>query len=237
MLRLDTDSVVAHTFLGQLYITIPFVLVLHALATSLVLPWLLPRLPCGPPFFLEELAAVRKARGAREWARVAVSGWIGGTTHVLLDGITHGNHSGWAVAFLPVLRTPAPLPGGGTAPLHDVLHAALSLVLGVAAIASWQRLARRRQLWAWRGETPRALPPVSAGEPRRLGARLVTLALAGALTAPAVRGASAERFPEVAVYGALAFVAYGMLFLAAGHALRRWHFTQLRGRRTAAARG
>src|SRR5262249_10900909 len=161
-------------------------------------PGRLPRLPAGPPLYLDELAAVSVARTARDWVRVAVSGWIGGATHVLLDGITHGNHSGWALAFLPVLRAPASLPGLGTVPLHDAVHAGLSLTLGAAAIATWRRLGQRRQLWAWRGEVPRVLPRVSSGEKRRLGTRVVTLALAGALTVPAFRDASAARFPELA---------------------------------------
>jgi hypothetical protein len=231
MLRLDTDSVAAHTFAGQLYVTVPFVLVLHALATSLVLPWLLPRLPSGAPFYPEELAAVRKARGPRDWARIAFSGWVGGTTHVLLDGITHGNRSGWALAFLPVLRSPATHPGGGTVPLHDALHAWLSLVLGVAAIATWRRLARERRLWTWRGEEPREVARASAAEHRRLWMWVVTLALVGALTVPELRQAQGVRFPELAAYGAVAFVIYGILLLAAGHRLRRWHWTQLRARR------
>jgi hypothetical protein len=222
ILRLDTESVVAHTFVGQLSATVPLVLVLHALATFLVLPWLVPRLPAGPPLYLEELAGVRTARTVRDWARVAVSAWIGGTSHVLLDGVTHGDHAGWAVVFLPALRAPWPLPGGAMVPLHDVLHAALSVVLGAAALVSWRRLARTRQLWAWRGEAPRPLPPVSSGEPRRLVALLATFALAGAVTGPVFSGASDAPVAELAAYGALAFVAYGVVLLAAGHGLRRW---------------
>jgi hypothetical protein len=147
------------------------------------------------------------------------------------DGITHGNHSGWALALLPVLRSPATHPGGGTVPLHDALHAWLSLVLGVAAIATWRRLARERRLWTWRSEEPRAVPRASASEHRRLWMWVVTLALVGALTAPEVRRAEGVRFPELAAYGAIAFVAYGILLLAAGHRLRRWHWAQLRAAR------
>ncbi len=53
------------------------------------------------------------------WATVAVSGWIGGLTHIFIDGFTHGNHSGWAVALLPFLRRPV---AGVGLPLHDVLQ-------------------------------------------------------------------------------------------------------------------
>ena len=221
MLRLDTDAVAAHTFLGQLYVTVPLVLGLHWLSTALVLPWLLPRLPSGAPLHPEELAAIRSARGWRDWARITLSGWIGGLTHFLLDGITHGNHSGWALVFLPFLSMPVPHLGG-TAPLHDALHAWLSLVLGVGAVLSWQRLARERRLWTWRGETP---PPVARAPPaaqKRLRSWVLVLLLLGALLVPALRNAGPARALELAAYGAVAFCAYGLVLLAAAHQVRRW---------------
>lgn len=232
ILRLDTDSIASHTFLGQIYLTVPFALVLHALATGLVLPWLLPRLPAGAPLHLGELLALRPARSWREWGRVAVSAWIGGVTHVLLDGITHGNESGWAVPWLPWLRMalPAPLP---PMPLHDALHAVLSLVLGVVALLNWQKLAREGRLWTWRREERIPPRPVPVREQRQFLAWILACAGVGAFVAPLLH---ADQGPaktvELAAYGTLAFVAYAVTLRAAGDRVARWLKAEPGGRRT-----
>src|SRR5262249_35076187 len=105
-------SPVSHSLAGQLVLTVPLVLLLHFLLTALVLPWLLPHLPGGAPFHLHELARARPARDLSAQARIAGSGLVGGLTHIFIDGFTHGDHSGWALAWLPWLATPVPFPGG-----------------------------------------------------------------------------------------------------------------------------
>jgi Domain of unknown function (DUF4184) len=209
MLRLDNESQASHTFLGQIYVTVPLVLVLHGLTTGLVLPWLLPLLPDGPPLHLHALAATRPAQRLADWLRVAFSGWLGGLTHVALDGFTHGEHSGWAVPFLPALRTLVPLPGG-MAPLHDVLHPVASVLLGMLALVLWARMATEGWLWAWRGESPRAVRPAAPETQRREAAWLLGGAAVGAIVAPALRpGAPPALAAELAMYGAIAFLLYG----------------------------
>ena len=132
ILPLDpTGAPASHTLAGQLYITLPLVLVLHALLTALVLPWLLPHLPGGSPLHLHELARSRPATGLAANARVAASGLVGGLTHILIDGFTHGDQSGWALALLPWLATPVPYPGSEQAPLYDSLQLWLTIRLGV----------------------------------------------------------------------------------------------------------
>ena len=73
---------------------------------GLVLPWLLPHLPGGPPLHLHALARSRPARDIPGAARLALSGLVGAATHVFLDGFTRGNRDGgWALAFLPAHGT------------------------------------------------------------------------------------------------------------------------------------
>ena len=86
---------------------------------------------------------------AAEWVGVACSAWVGGMSHVLLDAITHGNHSGWLVPILPVLRTPVPHLGG-QAPLHDALQLWLTVAFALASLYMWRVIARDRLLWQWR---------------------------------------------------------------------------------------
>lgn len=211
ILRLDNDAVASHTFLGQVYVTIPLVLLLHWMATTIVFPWLLPLVRGGPPLHLHELAAVRTAASAMDWGRIAVSGLVGGITHVLLDGVTHGNHSGWAVPFIPLLRMPVPVPGGA-APLHDLLQAALSLLLGGVALVTWNRLGRERRLWAWSAQKSQAVVMAPSASRRREARWLLGCFVIGALVAPALRpGAPSGLLLELAAYGAIAFVAYGVV--------------------------
>src|SRR5262249_59617360 len=87
------------------------------------------------------LATLRPPRG-REWLVVAFSGWVGGLTHIFLDGFTHDDRSGWAVALFPALKQHVWV-GWFRMPFHDVLQNLSSLVLGVAALVAWNRMASR----------------------------------------------------------------------------------------------
>ena len=211
ILRLDDEWIVSHTLAAQVYFTAPLVLVLYALAVGLVLPWLLPLLPKGAPLYAEELAALRLPRSLREWVVVATSGSLGGLTHVLLDSVSHGNHSGWLVPFFPILRLLVPMPMGSV-PLYDALHVTLTVVLGLLALGTWQRIARERLLWRWRGESPRAVAAAPVGERSRAIAWLTAWMAAGASTACAFRPVhGAGHALELGVYGALAFLAFGLV--------------------------
>ena len=141
ILRLDENgSPLSHSVVGLFLVDVPLVIVLHALATGLVLPWLLPHLPGGAPLHLHALARCRPVTDSSGLARVALSALVGAATHVFLDGFTHGNHAGWALAFLPVLGTPVPSIGGH-APLHDALQLWLTIGLGALALRDWGRMA------------------------------------------------------------------------------------------------
>jgi hypothetical protein len=189
ILRLDeTGSPASHTFLGQILITMPLVVVLHALATALVLPWLLPRLPGGAPLHLHALARCRPARDALGLAKVALSGLIGGLTHVTIDGFTHGDQSGWALPLFPVLGTPLALPFGSL-PLYDALQLVLTIGLGAATLRAWGRMAPGLlppgavPLARWR------VQPAPPEARRAAAAGFAVSVLLGTLLAPLAKGA------------------------------------------------
>ena len=200
-------SPVSHSLAGQLVLTVPLVLLLHFLLTALVLPWLLPHLPGGPPLHLHELARARPATGLAAQLRVAVSGLVGGLTHYFIDGFTHGDHSGWALAWLPWLATPVPYPGG-RAPLHDALQLWLTLGLGALALVDWDRTARRLPPAAH----ARRVTPAPLAAQRWVRVALVAAAVAGAALGPALRGA-------VGTPDALKLAAYGCVSFASAAAL------------------
>jgi hypothetical protein len=210
ILPLDASGAPAsHTLAGQLYITLPLVLVLHALLTWLVLPWLLPHLPGGAPLHLHELARSRPATGLAANVRVAASGLLGGLTHIFIDGFTHGDHSGWAVALLPWLATPVPYLGG-EAPLYDALQLWLTLGLGVLAMREWGALVRGLpQPLAARPERVRPAPPAAR---RTVQLGLFAAALAGAGFGPVLKGAlGTPDALKLAAYGSLTFCALASL--------------------------
>jgi hypothetical protein len=234
ILSLDPlGSPASHTFAGQLYLTIPLVLALHRALTQLVLPWLLPHLPGGAPLHLHALARSRPARGAAQTARVAFSGLVGGLTHVTIDGFTHGDHSGWALAFLPVLATPVPLPLGST-PLHDVLQVVLTLVLGWLGLRQWGRMARALPAPGPGAAAVWEVRPAPARACRRGWRALLLAALAGVLAGPLLRSAfGTPDALKLAAYGAVTFAAAGVFLGAladrAARALARVRLDLARG--------
>ena len=211
ILRFDNNSPLAHSLAGQVYITMPMVVALHAVATRLVFPWLLVRVAeAGRSVFAAEALASRPARTAGEWVRVAYSGFLGGLTHFWIDGFTHGGAEGWARNFLPVLSRPVCLPMGSM-PLHDVLQWSLTLVLGVVALWMWRGLAERVPSSATKLPRRDEQPIAASGLVRGL----VLAALLGALAAVLLRpDAGLALRAELAVYGALAGPLYAVLFAA-----------------------
>jgi Domain of unknown function (DUF4184) len=217
ILRLQDDWVVSHTLAAQLYFTAPLTVVLYWLSVELVLPWLIPFLPSGAPLHLEGLAAIRRPRRV-PWVTVAFSGSIGGLTHIFIDGFTHGNHSGWAVALLPFLRWP--IPGVGL-PIHDALQIVLSVGLGMATVALWRQSVAAAPIPAM-ASTPR--PPEARS---RLAGSLVIAAAAGVALARHVH-------PGAAGIGALALDAYGAVDCAGLVVLAGAVWDRLRGAETEA---
>jgi Domain of unknown function (DUF4184) len=221
ILRLDNDWIVSHTLAAQIYFTVPAVLILYALVVALALPFWLPRLPEGPPWHFDELHALRLPRGLASWARVGVSGLIGGLTHVLLDSVTHGNHSGWLVPHLPLLRVP--IAFAGHLPLHDVLQIVLSLGLGVVAWGSWRQMAREGLLWQWLREPRRVEARADEAEARSTLAWFLGWAGVGMALGSTLRPSAGPWVAlELGAYGGLAFAALAVMALPSGDRLRRF---------------
>ncbi|HXK10913.1 MAG TPA: DUF4184 family protein, partial [Vicinamibacteria bacterium] len=204
VLTLDPNGApVSHTLAGLFLVALPMVIVLHALSTWLVFPWLLPRLPGGPPLHLHALARSRPATDPRSLLRVAVSGILGAATHVFIDGFTHGDHSGWALPLLPALGTKVP---GVETPLYDVLQVCLTIGLAALALREWRRMASALPPPGPGAAATWEVVPSSLAE-RRLAVGLVLAgALAGAVAGPLLKGAvGTPDAPKLAAYGAIAF--------------------------------
>jgi hypothetical protein len=212
--RMADDWIISHTLTAQLWFTTPVTLFLMWLLVGVMLPALLPFVRDVPWLRPHELAALSAPRGEREWAVAAYSALIGGVSHVVLDAVTHGNHSGWLVPVFPFLRRLVPHIGGQV-PLHDALQFWLTLLFGGASLAMWRVIARERLLWRWRRRVAAPLPrmPFTAGH--RLLGWCTLAALQGAMVGWALHvGASGKSLAAAIVFGMIDF-AFMALLLAA----------------------
>jgi len=202
VLTLDENGApLSHTAVGVALVSLPLVLVLHTLATTLVFPWLLPRLPGGAPLHLHALARSRPATDLGSMLRVAVSGVLGAATHVFIDGFTHGDHSGWALRLLPVLASPV-LPFG--APLYDLLQVVLTVGLGTLALREWHCLASAPSLPGPGAAAAWEVVPAPPAERRGTLLLLLGAAAAGAVSAPLLKSALGTTDAlKLAAYGAI----------------------------------
>jgi Domain of unknown function (DUF4184) len=188
--RMTDDWLYSHTLSAQFWFTIP---------VTLGLVWI--------------IAALQPPSGVRGWTGAAISAWIGGMSHVLLDAITHGNHSGWLVPQFPVLRTMVPHVGGPV-PLYDALQCWLTVLLAIASLVMWRLIARKRLLWSWRG-----LPAVEAiKRSRASGLRLsfacMVAAVEGGVVGHSLHGGSSQATSMKGVAAAVSFGALDFVFLA-----------------------
>lgn len=212
---LDPDGApVGHTILGQLLLVVPLVLLLHALLTRLVLPFLLPHLPGGRPLHLHALRRSRPFRRAGDAARVAASALVGSSTHLFLDGFTHGD--GWAVPLVPALA--ASVAG---VPVYDALQVGLTLLLGATALREWERHVGVQPVPGPGAAAVWEVSPAPPAEVRAVRAAILVAALAGAAAAPALRHAAPEVAPKLAAYGAVTGACAAGVALAAADRARR----------------
>ena len=224
--RMTDDWLFSHTVTAQLWFTIPLTMALVWLVSALLVPALLPFLRDHPEWRLHDLAALEPPRGWRGWSSAALSAWIGGMSHVILDGITHGNHSGWLVPWMPFLRTVVPHLGA-SAPLHDALQFWLTILFAIASAFMWRAIARDRLLWRWRQRAARDLPR----KPRAAGRQLIVLAVLagvqGAVVGRAIQPDGSTRALAAAMgFGAIDFACLALL-IAAIVARRRGGTTRL----------
>lgn len=222
--RMHDDWLLSHTVAAQGWFTIPLTMLLVWVTSALLIPALLPYVPDHAWWRPHDLAAIRPPRTGRDWLRVAYSAWLGGMSHVLLDGVTHGNHSGWLVPWLRFLRTPVP-HFGGRVPLHDALQLWCTVLFAVVTLALWRHIVRQRALWEWRDGN--RIPNASTAErrlprmPRRHGVMIARLlgvvAMLGAATGHTLR--ERERVKTVVAgtaFGAITFSVGGAVIVALG---------------------
>jgi len=213
--RMSDDWLFSHTLAAQLYFSVPVTLVLVLLLTRVILPVVLPFVRDHPRLRLHDLAALRAPQGARGWAMAGISAFVGGVSHWALDGITHGGHSGWAVTYLPWLRTLVPSVGGPV-PLHDALQLWLTVVLGTAGVLMCARISRERLLWQWRSLPPVALPARARHQGEWLVLGLAAAAVGGAYFGHALRpDASPKLLAASVAFGAIDACLMALLLFAA----------------------
>jgi len=211
--RMRDDWEFSHTLSAQLWFTVPVTLVLLWVLTGVLLPVLLPYVRDHRWLRLHDLAALEPPRGWRLWWRAAYSAWIGGVSHVVLDGITHGNHSGWLVPHLPFLRTPVPHLGGA-APLHDALQLWFTILFALLTLLMWRYIVRHGLLWRWRGQHVRELPRQSRAAGHRLLLMVGTCAVAGALVGFSHPHESSKATAAAIAFGAIDVAVLGCVGLA-----------------------
>jgi hypothetical protein len=212
--RMADDWIVSHTLTAQLWFTTPVTLLLVWVLAEVMLPALLPYVRDVRWLRPHELAALSAPHGVREWTVAAYSALLGGVSHVLLDAVTHGNHSGWLVPVLPALRTMVP-HFGGRVPLHDALQFWLTLVFGAASLCMWRTIVRKRLLWRWRLRVVEPLPrmPLLAGH--RLLGWCALAAVQGALVGWVLRAEGNGKALAAAVAFGMIDFAFVALLLAA----------------------
>lgn len=211
--RMSDDWLFSHTLSAQLWFTVPVTLLLHWLLTAFMLPALLPYLRDHPGLRLHDLAALSPPTSLFEWGTVAWSAWVGGVSHVVLDGITHGNHSGWLVPSFPFLRQPVP-HFGGPVPLHDALQFWLTMLFAVVSALAWRHIAKHRLLWRWRSQRARSLPRQPTWDGHRLLVAGVAFAALGAAYGLQHRHPHPKAAAAAVAFGAIDATLAGMLLVS-----------------------
>lgn len=211
IVQMDGKWYVGHTVLGQLYFTVPVVIGLYLLCVDLLIPWGLMYLPEGGPLYWHSLARQKRPEGV-EWLGVAFSGFVGGLTHIFLDGFTHADRSGWAVARLAFLRR-----GVLGVPVYEELQVILSLVLGFVSFWAWRRIVELSP-----GGEMRPKPRASQRARGELVRWLAVCLSAGVVMALGLRPhASFSLAIERGAYGALTFLGLGFVLAALARRLLR----------------
>jgi len=209
LLRLSPTGRFAHSLVGLVVFCVPLSLLAWGMWCANVRPAFVRLLPPGMAAMMSD-----RARGApRSVAALAglgaLAALLGALSHVAWDSFTHA--SGWAVAYLPVLRGEASLGWPLGVRWYKILQHASSVV-GMAVIVAWGA--------SWVASVPRRNRVFAPGQAARsLGAALVVLGIsAGTGTLNALR-ASSDKFATVLGFAAvgamaglvLATLVYGVL--------------------------
>jgi hypothetical protein len=209
LLRLSPTGRFAHSLLGLVVFCVPVSLLAWGMWRAIVRPAFVRLLPPGMAAMMSD-----RARGApRSVAALAglgaLAALLGALSHVAWDAFTHA--SGWAVAYLPVLRGEASLGCPLGVRWYKILQHASSVV-GMAVVVAWGA--------NWVASVPRRNRVFAPGQAARsLGVALVVLGIAaGTGTLNALR-ASSDKLATVLGFAAvgamaglvLAALVYGVL--------------------------
>ena len=187
LLWLSPTGRFAHSLVGLVVFCVPVSLLAWGMWCAIVRPAFVRLLPPGMAAMMSD-----RARGApRSVAALAglgaLAALLGALSHVAWDSFTHA--SGWAVAYLPVLRGEASLGWPLGVRWYKILQHASSVV-GMAVIVAWGA--------SWVASVPRRNRVFAPGQAARsLGVALVVLGIAaGTGTLNALR-ASSDKFATV----------------------------------------
>ncbi len=205
--RGDVNSRFAHTLLGQVVYCLPVSVLVYLLLTRVVAAPLARFAPDLGVLRVRDYARVLAARRQERWATFAASTLVGSFTHVLWDGVTHGDPR--VVAIAPFLGNRVITLGGRAVESAGLHQLAASLGGAAVTLALMARLGTDRRVLDWT-DYPRGCG-VAAAESGRSGAAaaywavvlVLTVALSALLyltTGP--DGASAGSY-EIAVSVAL----------------------------------
>lgn len=216
LLRLAPHGQFGHSPAGLFVFCVPVSLLAWVVFAAIVRPALAGLLPPEPAAALTTRRPTSPRWRRRSLALGALAAFLGAVSHVVWDGFTHDY--GWAVAWLPVLRTEVYLTFLPGLPWYKLLQHGSTLVGGAIVVAWVAVWARRFPPGAW------AFAPGQAA--RSLGV-LITLAgvavAAGLLNGLRAIPRGAAHASGFAVVGAmaglaLAVVGYGALTWARGQA-------------------
>jgi hypothetical protein len=169
---------IGHTLVGQLTFCLPLTLILVWLVRLVVARPVALHLPDLGPFHLRDYRLLGRARPTfLDAARVTSSALIGSLSHLLLDGLSHGD--GFIVERVRLLRAVVHL-FGRPVPIYRLLQHGGSLVLALFTLWFLAYMGRRRLIRRWAGDDAAGMvrPPLASYA--RLWTPVALFALAGA---------------------------------------------------------
>jgi hypothetical protein len=187
-IRGDVDSRFAHTLLGQVVYCLPVSLLVYLLLTRVVAAPLVRFAPDLGVLRLRDYARRLAAPRRERWATFAASTLVGSFTHVLWDGVTHGDPR--VVAIAPFLANRVVVVAGAEVNSASLHQLAASVGGAAVTLALMARLGRDRRVLAWANDAPApsartAAPPAAPAPSATLTTRywLTVAALTATISA------------------------------------------------------
>lgn len=214
LLRLRPSGNFGHTLPGIALFCVPVGLLVWAVFTRVVRPWLVELVPLSREGWAEP-ARWKEASSLQRLALVVAGIVVGALSHMTWDAFTH--ESGWGVALVPPLANLVALPATAlSAHVYTLLQHTSTLVGGVIVLAWVGAAVARHRTAAF---------PLSSWRRRRL-TRAATILLAAVIFGAAVNGQRAwnrglHHFLAHAAVGGMVAVAVTLVALASAARTRR----------------